>query len=141
MQLTKSMKSHRWPTPLELTRTLALSALLLAAGLAPSLIQGVYAFNTQFLDDAPISRFKQQDVDLMLEAIYDALDNAGNGEEVKWENPKSGIHGTVTPLNQITHEGMACREVDLRNFAGDFRGQAVHLMCKVGDDWRAITRP
>ena len=59
--------------------------------------------------------------------------------EVKWENPKTGHNGTLTPLNKKTHDGMDCRDVDIRNFAGNFTGRAIHLMCRKDGKWLAIT--
>lgn len=97
------------------------------------------AFNTQFLDDAPIARFNKEDIDIWLNTLTDALENGEDGVEVQWENPKTGHHGTVTPLNRKRHDGMDCRDVDIRNFAGNFTGRAIHLMCRKDGDWMAVT--
>ena len=97
----------------------------------------VSGFNLLFLDDAPISRFNEKDVELMLNALTDALENADNGIEVKWENPETGYHGSITPLNQITRDGKDCRQVNIRNIAGDFRGSGDYLFCQYEDgEWR-----
>lgn len=97
------------------------------------------AFNTQFLDDAPIARFNNKDIEIWLDALTNTLENGEDGVEVKWENPKTGHNGTLTPLNKKTHDGMDCRDVDIRNFAGDFTGRAIHLMCRKDGKWLAIT--
>lgn len=98
------------------------------------------AFNTQFLDDAPIARFNKKDIEIWLGALTDALETGADGAEFKWENPKTGHNGTIIPLNRKTHEGMDCRDVDIQNFAGNFTGRAIHLMCRKDGDWLAVTK-
>ena len=116
-----------------------LTPVFLGLFLALFLASPAHPFNTKFLDDAPISRFNNKDIEVMLNAVTDALENAEDGTEVAWENSKTGNHGTVTPMNRISRDGMDCRELDIRNFAGNFSGRAVHLMCKIGNEWKAIT--
>ena len=113
--------------------------LILGLILGLFLASPVHPFNTQFLDDAPISRFNSKDIDIMLNTITDALENAEDGTEVEWENSKTGNHGTVTPLSRKNRDGMDCRELEIHNFAGSFTGRARHLMCKIGDEWKAVT--
>ena len=114
----------------------AAAALLLGALLQTE----AFAFNTQFLDDAPIARFNKKDIEIWLDTLSDTLDNGEDGVEVKWENPKTGHNGTIVPLNRKTHQGMDCRDVDIRNFAGNFTGRAIHLMCKKDDNWVVVTQ-
>ncbi|MDJ0958844.1 MAG: RT0821/Lpp0805 family surface protein [Arenicellales bacterium] len=96
-----------------------------------------FGINLLFLDDAPIARFKEKDVELMLNTLTDALENADNGVEMKWENPDTGYHGSIIPLNKITQDGKDCRRVNIRNVAGDFRGSGEYLLCKYEDgEWR-----
>ena len=75
---------------------------------------------------------------IWLNTLTDALDNGEDGAEYTWENPKTGHNGIVTPLNTKTHDGMHCRDVDIRNFAGNFSGRAIHLMCRKDGDWMAV---
>ena len=118
--------------------TLSIGIILgLLLGLFP--LSPAHSFNTKFLDDAPISRFDKKDIEIMLNTVTDALENAENGTGVEWENAKTGNHGIVTPLNRKTRDGMDCRELEIRNFAGSFTGRAIHLMCKIGDEWKAVT--
>ena len=114
----------------------------LAALAAACLLPGptASAFNTRFLDDAPIARFNKEDIEIWLRTLTDALESGEDGVEVKWENPKTGHGGTVTPLNRKTHDGMDCRDVDVSNVAGTFTGRAVHMMCKKNGDWLAVTQ-
>ena len=103
--------------------------------------QPVQGFNVRFLDNAAISRFNDKDIQMMLHTLEQAMDQASDGTEVTWENPKTGHHGSIVPLNTKTHEGMDCRDADIRNFAGSFTGRGIHLMCKTDDGkWRAITQ-
>ena len=111
-------------------------AILIAIGL---MVADAGAFNTQFLDDAPIARFNKKDIEIMLDTITETLDNVENGVTVDWKNPKTGHHGTVTPRSRTTRDGMECREVDIQNVAGNFNGRAIHLMCKMDGEWKAVT--
>ena len=96
-----------------------------------------FGFNLQFLDDSPISKFNDKDVEIMLDTLTDALENAGDGVEVRWENTETGHHGSITPLNKITQDGMDCRRVDLQNVAEPFNGGVRYLLCKHDDgEWR-----
>ena len=112
------------------------------AALVPAIVflPEARAFNTQFLDDAPIARFNKKDIEIWLGTLTDALENGADGVEVKWENPKTGHNGTIVPLNHKTHQGMDCRDVDIRNFAGNFSGRAIHLMCEKDGNWLAVTQ-
>ena len=119
------------------------SKYLLPVSLALYMLSMVPAegFNTRFLDDAAISRFNDKDIQMMLDTLRQALNQASDGSETKWENPKTGHYGTIVPLNTRTHDGMDCRDADIRNFAGSFTGRGIHLMCKTDDGvWRAITQ-
>lgn len=116
-------------------RVTALAVLFPCFAISPT----ASAFNTEFLSDAPIARFNDKDVEIWLDTLSNALDKGKDGAEVKWENPKTGHGGTITPLNAKTHNGMDCRDADIRNFAGDFTGQSVYLMCKKDGKWLAVT--
>lgn len=117
---------------------LAASLAILTPGLA--LPPPAAAFNTQFLDDAPIARFNDKDIEIWLDTLTKALENGEDGTEFKWENPKSGHNGTIIPLNSKTHDGMDCRDVDIRNYAGNFTGRAIHMMCRKDGNWVAVTK-
>lgn len=112
--------------------------LIIGAVLSLTVAAPCIGFNLQFLEDSPIAKFNDKDVEIMLHTLTDALDNAGDGVEVKWENTKTGHHGSITPLNKITRDGMDCRRVDIHNVAEPFKGGARYLLCKHDDgEWRA----
>lgn len=101
----------------------------------------VVAFNTQFLEDAPIARFNDEDVDIMMRSLHDALDAAGDGEQVEWSNNKTGHHGSTTPLDTITKDGQHCRNAVIRTFADHLEGSARYLLCKEKDgNWQVRPR-
>lgn len=105
-----------------------------------ALCSAAWSFNTQFLDDAPIARFNKKDIEIWLDTLTEALDNGEDGVAVEWENPKTGHGGSIVPLNTKTQDGMDCREVDIRNVAGNFSGRAIHLMCRKDGSWVVITK-
>ena len=111
--------------------------LIVSALLGSIVVAPCFGFNLQFLDDSPISRFNDKDVEIMLDTLTDALENADNGVAVKWKNTETGHHGSITPLNRITRDGMDCRRVDIQNVAEPFNGGARYLLCKHDDgEWR-----
>jgi surface antigen len=100
----------------------------------------MHAFNTQFLDNTPISRLNDEDIEIMLQTLTLALDNADNGAEVEWSNPKTGNHGTITPLDNNTVDSRDCRLTVIKTFAGELTGSARYQLCKADDgEWRVTT--
>ena len=51
----------------------------------------------RFLEDLPITHFKQADIDLLSRALNQALDSGIDGVPVTWENPSAGNSGSITP--------------------------------------------
>ena len=108
---------------------------LLLAGLTAQ------AANLGFLGNAPISRMTAEDVDMLYDAVVNALDNAKDGERTGWENPATSASGTLTPLD--TYSGPAgnrCRHLQVISRAGGLRNQSVFALCKQPDGkWKAQT--
>ncbi len=88
------------------TAGLAASALAPAAlgqGLSPS--TGV--FGSQGLN------LSKSDTEILNKTIRQAVETLPNGQEAEWENPETGTHGIVVPVNKFERKGLPCREVHL----------------------------
>lgn len=100
-----------------------------------------YSFNINFLEDAPVAQFNEEDVDLMLNNFYKAMDNNQDGESSEWKNEKTGHHGIATPLNTIEGADGVCRNVKIENFASSEKGTSEFRFCKASDgEWQIVER-
>jgi hypothetical protein len=44
-------------------------------------------------------------------AVSEVLSNSGKDTAVPWENPKTGAHGTITPIaSAYSQDGLTCRD-------------------------------
>jgi surface antigen len=112
---------------MKMIRTLLSVALLaLATGLA-------MASNVQFLRDSPISKMTPEDLTLMRATIRESLDKTADGTATRWENPKTGASGIVTPLKSFQLDGAPCRLVEIFNEAQGFSGRTRYDFCKQPD--------
>jgi surface antigen len=55
----------------------------------------------------------ENDLAIARAAVNEVLLKGGKHTSLRWENPKTGAHGTVTPLPSTTYEqsGVTCRDV------------------------------
>lgn len=114
---------------------IALFALALALMSAPAL-----ASNIGFMKDAPLSKMKAEDVELLKGAIRQALADDADGEPQRWSNAKGAASGVVTPVNRFERDGMPCRRVEIANEAGGFSGRSTWDFCQGTDGvWRMHT--
>ena len=98
------------------------------------------AFNTSFLTDAPISRFNDDDIAIMLSTLTTALNDSENGVETEWKNPATDNRGSVTPLDRTVVDSRDCRTAIIRTIAGHLSGSARYLLCKADDgEWHVST--
>lgn len=88
------------------------------------------AFNLRFLDDAPISRFSDEDMEIFDQAVIDTLDHKPDRAETSWKNPASGANGVITPLESSVENGMPCRVFRLNNNAGGLSSNLTLKACK-----------
>ena len=111
---------------------LALCALLSLHG-GPS-----HAANTFFMERMPISRMTSEDVDILLRAVNETLDNAPDGVGQRWGNPNTGAGGLLTPRNRYKDKNEDCRDLEVENHAGDMTNRLTIPACKQPDGtWKA----
>jgi|GEM_PF-824131 surface antigen len=110
-----------------------LSVVLFALGTGTAL-----ASNVTFMRNSPLAKMTAEDLDLMRTTLRETLDRAADDAPKRWENPKTGASGVVTPLKSYQRDGMACRVVEIFNEAQGFSGRTRHDFCKQPDGtWKA----
>ena len=101
-----------------------------------SFSETIGAANTWFTRDMPISRMSSEDVGIMQNAVYQALDTAADGETRRWENGKTGARGDLTPRATFTDSGMNCRDLEIANSAGGLSNRMILTLCKTTEGWK-----
>ena len=97
------------------------------------------AFNLLFLRDSPVAEFSEADIEMMIDAFDDAMDNYADGIARSWKNGKSGHFGQITPLDKTQEGDRTCRNVDIENSAGSKTGVSRFKYCKENNgQWQFI---
>lgn len=102
----------------------------------PSL--NAFAFNTSFLNDAPVSFFTSQDTDMMNQAMIKALNNAKDNSKASWRNPSTGAGGYFIPSHTIISKGRKCRDLAIFTEARNRTGQSKYQFCKINNAWKIV---
>lgn len=120
------------------TPTVSLLAFALVAGGAAAL--PAHAFNTQFMNNTPLSKMTTEDVTLFKAAVYAVLDEGADGATRPWSNPKTRAGGEITAVRTFEERGESCRELEIANSAGGLSNRSVSTLCRVpGGNWRLKT--
>ncbi|MDP1791461.1 MAG: RT0821/Lpp0805 family surface protein [Methylibium sp.] len=82
------------------------------------------------MKDRPISRFGADDYALMKARVDQAIKAETAGGTLEWKNDKSGASGSVTPLDRLEWQGMACRRLQITNVYGHTTGKGVYRFCQ-----------
>ena len=104
----------------------------LAAGTADA--QGMRSL----LKGTPAELFNEQDNRLMLDAANRVLDGAPENEPVEWANTQTNHRGDVTLTRGFESQGRPCKELRLRNQAGNRSGESRVIACQVDGKWRLV---
>jgi surface antigen len=116
------MRAFSWP----LAFAVSLGVLLPAA----------LAGNLRSMDDSVLSKFNDEDVRLMQQAMDTALDSTDDGKKVEWKNDKTESRGAVSP-SAGSKEG--CRVLRIENWHGESVDRAKFQFCKVDGKWKATS--
>lgn len=115
-------------------RKLNLHVLVTIAALLPG---SVAAVNVLSMRDLPIQHMTDEDRDILTSAVVGALERTPEGTTVRWENPKTGAHGQLTPRTGSDRAGRPCRELEVANSARGFDNRVVLTLCKQPDgEWK-----
>lgn len=119
------------------TTPIRLATLSLLCALAPA-----FAGNFSFLNDSPLAKMNDEDLQIMQAATQDALDSRADGQPLHWENSQTGASGVLTPLDTFTKEGTDCRRLEMRNeFKGTTGTNSTFVFCRQPDgSWKSPAR-
>lgn len=108
--------------------------LVMIAALLPGMAAAV---NVLSMRDLPIQHMTDEDRDILTGAVVSALERSSEGTTTRWENPKTGAHGELTPRASFDRAGRPCRELEVANSARGFDNRVVLTLCKQSDgEWK-----
>ncbi|MCB1784934.1 MAG: hypothetical protein KDJ33_01705 [Gammaproteobacteria bacterium] len=112
-----------------------LRALTVAVGttLLIATISSASAGNVFFMKDSPLANMGEGDLEAFRSAARRALDDAGDGEAVRWENATSGAGGLLTPLSTSERDGSVCRRLRIQNAVGGQSANSEFDFCRQAD--------
>ena len=118
--------------------TLALPLALGVAG-APAAAQGVGSV----VRGGPMADFRDEDVNLLLDAMQRALNAPGEAQPLDWQNAASGAGGTLLVLGPAQHPEFAeCRRVRVTLYSRRTKGDpGVWTVCKDPKDGKDAKEP
>ena len=115
------------------SQLLALPAALALAILSASAVSQGY-----WLKDAPITHMTKEDRAIADGVIKSALDEGKDGQAYKWNNPKTGATGSITPGAPFERDGKTCRKAQFMNSAGGRTNESAWTLCKLPEGWKAV---
>jgi len=117
-------------------RTLPLVACATLSVLGPQYADA--AAGLRFLRESPLSRFTEQDFDLLRAAAVVVLDSESSDASRDWANDASGNSGKVTALHAFTAtDDRPCKRLKLDARSVEFDGSWNVTVCRNTDgDWR-----
>jgi hypothetical protein len=101
---------------------------------------GVNAGVFYYLRDLPISSFTDEDMKLMKDTAYKALEELKDGDKLTWKNEKSGNTGLSNPLKTYKKDELHCRTLRIINRSKKQIAESLFEVCEVEDDtWKIIS--
>ena len=86
-----------------------------------------------------VEKFNADDLALMQARIDQALAAEKDGDALAWKSAKTKASGSVTPLNRLSWNGMACRRVRITNTYDSLKGEGVYKFCeKPAGQWKLV---
>jgi surface antigen len=118
-----------------MTKSFIALAALLAALVGPAHGAGeIGAFR-----DTVVEKFTADDLALMHARIDQALAAEKDGETLAWKSDKTKASGSVTALNRLTWNGLACRRVQIVNTYDTLKGSGAYKFCeKPAGSWKLV---
>ena len=117
-------------------RTIPLLAFATLSVLGP--LRADAAAGLRFLRESPLSRFTEQDFDLLRSAALVVLDSESSDASQDWANEATGNSGKVTALNRfIATDDRPCKRLKLDARSVEFDGSWNFTVCRNSDgDWK-----
>ena len=111
-----------------------LRVLAMIAALLPATALAVNVFSVR---DLPVQHMTDEDRDMLRAAVFGTLDGTPEGNTVRWENPKTGAHGDLSPRASFDRAGQSCRDLEVANSARGHDNRVVLTLCKQPDgEWK-----
>ncbi|MET0066900.1 MAG: RT0821/Lpp0805 family surface protein [Candidatus Thiodiazotropha sp.] len=115
-----------------------LTGLCLVIGLSLTPLHA--ALNLGWMKTSPARNFTSEDWEILKAAVATALNEKDDGETVEWNNDATGSHGSVKPVSRVEVDGRECRDVEVRNFAGNLNGGGTFRLCRMEDGtWKLLS--
>ena len=121
--------------PRDMALRVSIVALSLMACTVPVQAQNLHGL----MKDGPGEKFNDEDMRLFNEAAAKALTQATVGESVIWANTVTQHRGDLKVLKTFTWRDSPCRQLRMRNEAGDRKATRSINMCRVQDKWRMVS--
>jgi surface antigen len=97
------------------------------------------AANLRFLKDTPLANMNAADTELLADAIQTALTENRDNESLRWENPKTGSRGVLTPIQSYRAYNTHCRLLKILNKAGNESATSQFDFCQTeGGEWKVL---
>lgn len=114
-----------------------LAAVLVGCGSVESTLQNAASRIDTAFGVEPKARYDlltDQDIELAVATMQQALETRGDGDNVRWENADSGNSGAVTPVATfVTDKGVFCRNYRETVFISDKQGTSENTSCRDDD--------
>lgn len=95
------------------------------------------AVNVFSIRDLPVQHMTDDDRDILRAAVIGTLDRTPDRNTVRWENPKTGAHGDLTPRASFDRARQSCRDLEVANSARGHDNRVVLTLCKQPDgEWK-----
>ena len=121
--------------PRDMALRVSIVALSLMACTVPVQAQNLHGL----MKDGPGEKFNDEDMRLFNEAAAKALTQAKVGESVSWANTATQSRGELKVLKAFSWKDSPCRQLRMRNEAGDRKATHSINMCRVQDKWRMVS--
>jgi surface antigen len=96
----------------------------------------VHAVNVLSARDMPIEAMTEEDVAILMQAVTAALEAQPDHSTARWENPRTGAHGELTPVASFEKAGRRCRDLEVANSAQGRSNRLVVSLCRQdGGEW------
>ncbi|MFV2061328.1 MAG: RT0821/Lpp0805 family surface protein [Gammaproteobacteria bacterium] len=94
-----------------------------------------------YLRDLPISSFTDDDMRLLRDTAYQALEELKDGEKKAWNNEKSGNSGLLNPLKTYQKDGRLCRTLRVINRSQKKIAELKLEVCEIEEDtWKILSK-
>ena len=91
--------------------------------------------NALFLRNSLLAEITSAEMDSLLVAITQTLNQHGVGASTIWENEQNTISSTLTITEAYEKNSVSCRILELASQRGDTQSTTRYGFCKVDDQW------